>query len=107
MRDNTKELYDLAGKPEESSFDEEAMKEQMVNQSVSQALKIERKNKQEIRRLKKHAEQCLFKSNFEGYNYSINKLRSFYKQPQLDIEAMYALYSSTTATLRDLVRNAK
>jgi ribosome recycling factor len=40
-----------------------------------QANKIIRKNRREIKRIRKHAENCLFDNNKEGYIYSIGKLR--------------------------------
>lgn len=69
------------------------------------AAKILKKNKREIDRLQKHAEECLFSLNREGYIYAIGKIRTIIRHP-LSHDALGALYDTSVERLIELANEA-
>ena len=69
------------------------------------AAKILKKNKREIDRLQKHAEECLFSMNREGYIYAIGKIRTIIRKP-LSHEALGVLFDTSVERLIELANEA-
>ncbi|ADG60015.1 hypothetical protein Acj9p115 [Acinetobacter phage Acj9] len=70
-----------------------------------QAEKILKKNKREIARLKKHAEQCVLTGNYFGYQYAVKKLRDFYKQPYTE-QLIRDMWTSSRGAIVDIMVDA-
>lgn len=87
-------------------FNAEDLHDAMMAEATRQAEKSLKKNKNEISRLKTHAENCLFEGNFEGYSYAIKKLRDYYKQPYTE-ELVKTMWATSRQALFDMVAKAK
>ena len=90
--------------------DEESFYEQMQNDIVSaaekKASKHLKKHKTEIARLKRHAHDCVMSNNFEGYKYSILKLRKLYKIKNPGNTSIRDLWLGTRESVGFLINNA-
>ena len=60
-----------------------------------------RKNKAELKRLHKHAENALFEGNEEQYVYAIKKMRDMLKQPYND-ELIKTMWITSNQQLKNL-----
>lgn len=69
------------------------------------AKKILKKNKREIDRLKKHAENCLYNLNRDGYIYAIGKIREIIRKP-MNEEALGALYDTSVERIIELAKQS-
>ncbi|MGL5306478.1 MAG: DUF2654 domain-containing protein [Aeromonas veronii] len=69
------------------------------------AAKILKKNSREINRLQKHAEECLYTMNREGYIYAIGKIRTIIRKPLSD-EALGVLFDTSIERLIELANEA-
>lgn len=69
------------------------------------ARKVLKQHKREIERLKKHAEECLYQLNREGYVYAIGKIRKIIRSPLSDFE-LNALYDTSVERIIELAREA-
>lgn len=69
------------------------------------AAKILKKNSREISRLQKHAEECLYTMNREGYIYAIGKIRTIIRKP-LSHEALGVLFDTSIERLIELANEA-
>lgn len=84
--------------------DGEIIQKRIESSARNRADKLIRKNKRELDRLKKHAAECLYDGNFDGYSYAIRKLRDFYRQPYTD-ELIVQMWNSSNAAIVDLIRS--
>lgn len=89
----------------DGTFDAQLIQDRIEKQARKKAEKILKKNKREIDRLKKHAENCLISGNKDGYCYAIKKLRDFYKQPYTN-ELVDSMWRSSRAAMFDIVKHA-
>lgn len=86
------------------AFDADGYQQRLEAQANKKAEKILKKNKREIARLKKHAENCIITNNFFGYSYAIKKLRGFYKQPYND-ELIQMMWDTTRQSVLDIIES--
>ncbi|ADI96346.1 a-gt.4 conserved hypothetical protein [Acinetobacter phage Ac42] len=95
---STEDSIDLA-------FDAQAIQDEWVQKEAKRrATKILKKNKREIERLKKHAENCLLTGNKEGYIYAINKLRDIYHRPKLKRTELEFMWNTSYGAAQDIIK---
>ncbi|UIW11419.1 MAG: hypothetical protein [Enterobacter phage ENC7] len=70
-------------------------------EALRKAQKFMRKNKAELKRLHKHAENALFEGNEEQYVYAIKKMRDMLKQPYND-ELIKTMWITSNQQLKNL-----
>lgn len=74
-------------------------------QAKTKAQKILRKNRHELQRLQKHAENCLFDLNKDGYVYSIGKIRKIIRQ-EIPVSMLESLYETSVQRIIELAKDA-
>lgn len=71
---------------EKDEIEEAILAQQAIAERQAQvkANKIYRKNRRELERLNKHAQEAVLENNFPAYKYAIEKSRDILRQPYTD-----------------------
>lgn len=70
--------------------------------ALKRAQKFIKKNRTEIKRLRRHAEEALFRGNKVQYVYAVKKLRDMLKQPYTE-DFIDTMWNTSLASIRNIV----
>ena len=73
-----------------------------INYSSEKVQKFIKKNRTEIKRLRGHAEEALFRGNKVQYVYAVKKLRDMLKQPYTE-DFIDTMWNTSLASIRNIV----
>lgn len=103
MKNNTNELL----KTSDSTWDdvEERVNTNIADQAVVKAEAFLKKHRREIKRLKDHIQDAIFELDLDKYEYAINKLKGFYRQPPLSREEAKESFERTVANVAEIIKS--